>query len=137
MFSVYCLQQKEYFDFVSDRLCKKVVRTSEVGAKKKNNKTKTLQKLIVLISVLNCWISWLKHIRDIYGCGVSVSLTHLDDFDSCFTKKKRKNSPGFQCYFGKTWCGRFIFEWFIRYEENKEHNKLPLKVFLILPFECF
>lgn len=35
MFSIYCLQQKEYFDFVSDRLCKKVVRTSEVGAKKK------------------------------------------------------------------------------------------------------
>ena len=56
---------------------------------KKNNKTKTLQKLIVLINVLNCWISWLKNIRDVYGCGVSVSLTHLDDFDSCFTKKKK------------------------------------------------
>ena len=42
MFSVYCLQQKEYFDFVSDRLCKKVVRTSEVGAKKKKQQNKNL-----------------------------------------------------------------------------------------------
>lgn len=46
MFSIYCLQQKEYFDFVSDRLCKKVVRTSEVGAKKKTTKQKPCKNLL-------------------------------------------------------------------------------------------
>ena len=60
-------------------------RRGNNGNKKK--KKTNLQKLIVLISVLNCWIPWLKNIRDIYGCGVSVSLTHLDNFDLCVTKK--------------------------------------------------